>query len=765
MKPLNIVGQRCIKPDSLSKVTGEAKYTADILSSRKDVLVAKALYPPYGHALIKSIDTSKAQALKGVEAVMTAKDLPGTNRYGGMVHDKPVLAENKVIYEGDAVAIVAACDLKTAEHAICLIEVEYEPLEAYDDPREMIKDGSPLIHENHPLSKSTNISDTCLVEKGDIEDVFAKADIIIDNYYETPMLDHAYLEPDVCLAEPDPIQGGITLYSPQHAVHLARKALCGVFNMPQSKIRVVSLVVGGGFGGKEDSTFDVSAIAGVLAIKTNKPVIFELTRDEVFKNTGKRHGCYIHHRMAADKEGNILGIDVSTVIDKGAYKSIDAIPNRTTMYAGGTYRIPAARALSHSVFTNHPYGCAFRGLGSPQAHFAIESQVEELATVLGMDPIELRLKNILRDGDRTIFDQVMMEERGLGIEECILKARDAIGWNEPLDNSDVRIKRGRGIACFMYGTGTGAPTDGAHCFVQAQPDGSINIGISANELGQGFIVAASQIAAQTMGVSLDRIFLDFSDSASSPEAGATVASRTTVLMGNAIMDGCNILKDRFLTYAARFMQSDKRNMDIQNNMVFIKGRPESAVPLSSIIAKAFANQVPLAAVGSWYPPMVYPNATNQGDKMHTYAFGAHAVEIEVDIETGIITVNRSILACDIGKAINPMTVEGQMEGGMAQAIGWAIMEEVFMEKGRMKNHSYHDFLIPTTLDLPKMETIIVECPNELGPYGAKGIGEPPLVGAAPAIRNAFYAATGVKLNTIPMTPVRVMEALRKSKYI
>lgn len=763
MKPLNIVGQRCLRPDSLSKVTGAAKYTADILSTRKDVLVAKALYPPFGHALIKRIDTSKARVLDGVEAVMTAKDLPGTNRYGGIVHDKPVLAENKVIYEGDAVAIVAARDLKTAELAISLIEVEYEPLEVYDDPREMLKEGAPLIHENHPLSKNTNISDTCRVEKGDIEKAFSEADIIIDNYYETPMLDHAYLEPDVCLAEPDLIQGGITLYSPQQAVHLARKALCGVFNMPQSKIRVISMIVGGGFGGKEDSTFDVSAIAGVLAIKTNKPVMFEFTRDEVFKNTGKRHACYIHHRMAADNQGNILGIDVFTVVDKGAYKSIDAIPNRTAMYAGGAYRIPAARTLSHSVFTNHPYGCAFRALGAPQAHFAVESQIDELAHVLGMDPIELRLKNILRHGDRTIFDQVMMRERGLGIEECIVKARDAIGWDKALDNSNEKIKRGRGIACFMYGTGTGSPTDGAHCFVQAQPDGSINIGISANELGQGFLVAMAQIAAQTMGISIDKISIDYSDSASSPEAGATVASRTTVLMGNAVMDGCNILKDRFLTYAAPIMQADKRNMDIQDDMVFIKGRPESALPFGSIIAKAFANQVPLAAVGSWYPPMVYPNATNQGDKMHAYAFGAHAVEIEVDVETGVITVKRSILACDVGKAINPMTVEGQMEGGMAQAIGWSIMEEEFMKNGRMKNHSYHDFLIPTSLDLPKMETIIVEFPNKLGPYGAKGIGEPPLIGAAPAIRNAFYAATGIKLNTIPMTPVRVMEALEKSK--
>lgn len=763
MSEFRYVGERCTRPDSLAKVTGTAKYTADLVVHRKDVLYAKALFAPYGHARIVSIDTAKAKALAGVAAVLLADDLPGANRYGGMIHDKPVIAKNEVLYEGDPVALVAAVDLETAEKAVSLIEASYKPLAAYDDPRVMLEQGAPLVHKNYVVPKDNNISDAVTVQKGDVQAAFEKADIVVENWFETPMLDHAYLEPDVALAELDPVQGGITIYSPQHAVHLARKALCEVFSMPQSKIRVISQVVGGGFGGKEDSTFDVSAVAGVLAIKTGRPVYYELTRAEVFKGTGKRHACFIHHRMAADQTGKILGIQVDTVVDKGAYKSIDAIPSRTAQYAGGPYAVDTALCRSWSVFTNHPYGCAFRGLGSPQAHFAVESQMDELAQKLGMDPIDLRLKNILRDGDSTCYDQVMLEERGLGLEECIRKVREEIRWDTPLDNSDPRIHRGKGFACFIYGTGTGFPTDGAHCFMQAQPDGSINVGISANELGQGLITAMRQIVADAMGISINKVCLDFSDSASSPEAGATVASRTTTFQGNAILDGCRKLRKRFLDVAAGMLQSDERHLDIADGMVFQRGKKQNAITLSSVIAKAFASQVPLAVVGSWYPPMTYPNTVNQGDKMHTYTFGAQAAIVAVDVQTGEITVEDTVLACDIGKAINPDTVEGQMHGGMAQAIGWSLMEEHFMQNGKMRNYTYHDYLIPTAMDLPRLRTVIVEHPNCLGPYGAKGIGEPPIVGAAPAIRNAVRDAVGVSINALPMTPVRVMDALRAKK--
>ena len=761
MNKTKYVGQRLPRTDSLAKATGAAKYTGDIWVNRRDILYAKALFPPYGHARIKSIDTSEAEAIEGVAAVMVADDLPGMNGYGGMVPDKPVIAKDEVLYEGDPVALVAAETKEIAEKAVKLIKVEYEPLPGYDDPVKMLDPSSPMLHTDNPFHKNHNISDEQIIKKGDVEKAFREADVVIDNWYKTPLVDHAYMEPDAAIAEYDPIQGGITIWSPQHAVQLAKRAMSDAFGLPQSRIHVISQLVGGGFGGKEDSTFDVSVVAGVLSIKTHRPVYFELTRDEVFKGTGKRHPSIIHHQLAARKDGKILGIKVETIIDKGAYKSIDAIPSRTTQYAGGPYSIDNALTHSWSVFTDHPYGCAFRGLGSPQAHFAMECQMDELARKLDMDPVELRLKNILRDGDTTIWGQPMMEERGLGLEECIRRVTSDPKFNEPLDNSDPRIRRGRGIACFMYGTGTGSATDGAHVMVQAQPDGSINIGVSASELGQGFLIAMKQIAADTMGVTIDKIYLDYADSAASLESGATVASRTTVLTGNAIINGLEKLKERFSAVAAPMLKTGKENVCFYQNMVFAKGLENEGIKLTAVIAKAFASQVPLGAIGSWYPPMATPKGDGLGDKMHTYAFGCEGVQVAVDMETGEITVEDALLACDIGKAINPDTLEGQFEGGMAQAIGWALMEEHFMSDGKMKNHTFHDFLIPTAKDIPDLRTIIVEHPNALGPFGAKGAGEPPIVPGAPAIRNAVYDAIGIGLNEIPMTPVRVMEALRK----
>lgn len=766
MNSNSLIGQRKVKPDTVAKVTGTAKFTADLSVARTDLLYAKALFSPYGHAKIISIDTSEAKKLKGVAAVMTAKDLPpeSTNRYGPDEKDKPVLAEDKVIYEGDAVAIVAACDLKTAEKAISLIKVEYELLDAFDDPRLLFELEKGPIFENHPFSGDSPISYTARITNGDVESAFKNADVVVDNYFETPMVDHAYLEPDVCLAEPDLIQGGITIYSPQHAVQMAKRALCGVFGLPISKIRVISTIVGGGFGGKEDSTLDVSAIAGVLALKTKKPVFYEYTREEVFKNTGKRHAAFMHHRLAADKDGKLLGMEICNIIDKGAYQSIDAIPDRTVFYGGGPYVIPASKAVAHSVYTNHPYGCAFRGLGAPQAHFAIECQMDMLADKLGLDPLELRLRNIVHEGDRIHNGQVMLGERGVGLEECLLKVADAIDWKNKENHGDEYKKRGKGIACFMYGIGTGSSPDGAHCVVQAQMDGSLNVAVSQSELGQGLLVALRQIAAEAMGISYDKVYIDYADSSSSLESGATVSSRSTTHIGNAIIDGCNKLRERFIQHAAdNIFKTGKQSVDIQDNMVFIKGKPETAIPLGKVIKNAFSAQVPLAVVGSWFPPRVFPSKDGTHDQMHAFSFGACGVEIEVDVTTGEIDILRCVLACDVGRAINPSTVEGQMEGGMAQGIGWSIMEEHFMNKGKMKNTSFHEFLIPTAVDLPQLETIIVEHPNALGPFGAKGVGEPPTVPIAPAIRNAFHDATGIFVNTIPLTPVRVMEALQKKE--
>ena len=710
---LGIVGKKLTRVDAMAKVTGRAKYTADF--KKEDMLIGKALFAKYSHAIIKNIDTSKAVELEGVLSVMTAKDLPGRNGYGILCPDKPVISEKKVTYEGDPVALVAAANEEIAKKALSLINVEYEVLKAYDDPREAMKEDAILIHEHHPAAEKGNILAVLKVDKGDIEKAFEEADIVIENLYETPMVDHAYLEPDVCIAEPDPITGGLTLISPQQAVYATRRCLAPVFGLPHSKVRAVCPVVGGGFGGKEDSVLDVAAVAGVLALKTKKTVYFELSREEVFRTTGKRHATYIKHRMAATKAGKITAIDVETVLDKGSYVSmggvrepLHAVTMRTAAYAGGVYNIPNAKARSYSVFTNHPYSCAFRGFGVPQAIFAVECQIDELARKLGMDPTEIRLKNMLRDGDRTIYGQVMKKSRGLGLEECIEKVKEQIGWDQPFDKGSGTIKRGRGFAVFMYGTGVPLLFEGANCYVNLQLDGTVNVYISSTEMGQGLATAITQMAAETLGVKMEDVLVSYSDTGMSPDGGPTVGSRSVVMVGNAVVNACAQLRERMVKVASAQLGEDVRDIDIQDGRVFVIGKPEAVVSFPSIVAKAFNSQVPLAAVGSWYPPKPsFKQEDGQGNPMHAYAFGAHGMEIEVDTETGHITVTRSVLAIDVGKAINPILVEGQMEGGAAQGIGWGIMEQEFMKNGIMENASFHDFLIPTTMDLPNLESIIV----------------------------------------------------------
>lgn len=765
---LDVVGKNLRRVETLSKALGTTKYCGDLKDD--SMLVGKALFPEYPHAWIRNIDISKAEKLEGVAVVMTAKDLPGRNGYGILVHDKPVLAEKKVKYQGDPVALVAADSEETARKALELIEVSYEVLPALDDPREAMKEAAIQIHENHAWADRGNILTEVNLDTGDTEKAFAEADIIIENNYETPIVDHGYLEMDICIAQPDPVTGGITLITPAQFIYAVKRAMAPVFNLSANQVRVVSPLVGAGYGGKEDSCLDVSVVAGVLALKTKKRVYFELNRKEIFQITGKRHASYIRHRLAATKEGKITAIDVETVLDKGAYVSmgglrepIHGVTQRTVMYAGGAYAIPNARAKSYSVFTNHPYSCAMRGFGAPQAYFAMESQVDELARQINMDPLELRMKNIVRDGDRTIFGQVMRESRGLGLEECIEKVAAKMEWDKPLPRSEGIKRKGRSIAVFLYGTGVPLAFEGANCHVRLQRDGSLSVGVSSTEMGQGAMTVFTQMAAETLGLNSENVKIYVSDTEVAPDCGPTVASRSTTMVGNAVVEGCRELRKRLLDFTARELDVDSRDLVIKKGNIFVAGKPETAVTFSEMVGKAWVNQVPLAVVGSWYPPRpTFSKEDGQGDPMHAYTFGAQGVELDVDTQTGQVDISRFVLACDVGKAINPLTVEQQMEGGAIMGLGWSLMEENIMHDGVMENDAFKNYLLPTIKDAPPIDLIIVEHPNELGPFGAKGIGEPPTVPTAPAIRNALYDALGIKLNVIPFTPQRIVEAINES---
>ena len=764
---LQIVGKSLPRVDGVAKVLGTAKYTADY--KRPDMLIGKALYSKHPHALIKGIDISRAAALAGVVTVMTARDLPGRNAYGFLVPDKPVIADVKVRYEGDVVALVAAVNAEIAQQALDLIEVDYELLPVYDDPREAMKEDSVLIHDTHPIQDKGNRLQTVVIDRGNVEKAFAEADIIIENDFETPIIDHGYLEPDSCIAEPDPLTGGLTLINAQQGVTNAKRALAPVFGLPHNKVRIISPLLGGGFGGKECAGLDVCVVAGVLALKTRRPVFFELSREDIFRTTSKRHASYIKYRMAATLDGKITAIDVDAMYNKGAYLSLSGgrppltnVIGRSAERAGGCYAIPNAKVRAYSVFTNHPYAGACRGFGAPQTNYAVECQLDDLARRLNIDPVELRRRNMLRHGDAAIYGQVMLESRGLGLPECIEKVTQAIGWNTPIVRGSGAVKRGRGFAALMYGTSGASASDGAGCYANLEHDGTIIVSVASSEMGSGLITALAQIAAETLGVKFTDVAINFSDTGSSPDAGPTVASRGVTFVGNAVADACGQLKARMLAVAAGLLGEEPQDLDIKNGRVYAVNRPEKTESLAAVIVKAFRSQIPLATFGCWYPPPPSFRAEDgQGDPHHTYTFGAQAVEIEVDTETGMISLLRSVIACDVGKAINPAGVEGQMEGGVAQSAGWALMEEIVMNKGVMENTAFHNYLIPTMKDLPDLESIIVEHPNELGPFGAKGVGEPPILATAPAIRNALYDALGFAVNTIPLTPRVVLAAIKE----
>lgn len=759
------IGQRIPRTDALSKALGTAKYTADLKT--KNMLIGKALFSKYPHANIKKIDTSRAKLIPGVSAVITAKDLPGSKTYGVFAADKPVLAEDKVRYMGDPIAFVAAVNERTAIYALSMITVEYEILPVIDDPREAMKENSILIHENHPFAMKNNIMLELGLSKGDTDKAFRDAEIIIENDYKTPMIEHAYLELDCCIAEYNSSDKSLVITAPQQAVYSSLSALASVFNLPQANIRVISPVIGGGFGGKEDSCLDVAVIAGLLAMKTKEPVCVELSAEEVFRITGKRHPAYIHHRIAANRKGIITGIDVRIILDKGAYASMSglhgsahALTQRTIMYTGSVYSIPNANVKAYSVFTNNPYSAAMRGFGAPQVHFAMESQIDELATIIDADPVEIRRINMLAAGNKTIFGQTMKETMGIGISECLTLVEQELKKDSPVDTFNNNNKRGKGLAAFMYGIGMPNSSEGALCYISVLPDGSVHAAVSTSEMGQGSNTVYSQIVAETLHINMHKVHISYSDTYITPNSGPTVASRSTTFVGNALINACDTLIKNLIIATAKHFLCDPDEIIHEQGLYFQRNKAENSISFKDICAYAKNYRIVLDASGYWFPPEPSFDVKGQGNPMHAYMFGVHGIELMVDDKTGEIEILKSVLACDVGKAINPMTVEGQLEGGAMMGIGWSLMEEIIIRDGRVVNDSLKDFIIPSIKDMPNLVTFIVEKSNNMGPFGAKGAGEPPLIATAPAIRSALFNATGVWFNTIPFTQERIITEMK-----
>lgn len=761
------IGSSPSRLDAWEKVTGRALYVVDL--KLRGMLYAKVLRSPIPHGRILDLDVAKARALPGVAAVVTGKDFPYV--FGATILDQPFLTFDRVRFVGDPIAAVAAVDLDTAEEALSLITVELEPLPALFDPVEAMKPEAILIHEGlsgYALAPGifpvggTNICNHFKLRKGDVEEGFRESDVILEETYTTQMVQHAHLEPHAAVAQVDR-SGRITVWSNTQTPHFNRKALARALGISLHQVRVIGGPVGGGFGGK--NYLKAEPICVALALKTRgRPVKLAYTREEEFGAAPVRHPTRIRCKTGMRRDGTWLAQEMEVLFDTGAYADIGPRVCRNAGFsATGPYRIPHVRIDAYCVYTNKPVGGAFRGFGMPQVTWAVESHIDTMAEELGIDPVELRLRNGVEEGSISATGQVL---HSVGLKETIRQAAKGIGWGE-----GRKPFRGKGIACMHKSTVT--PSSSA-AYVKLNEDASATLLCSAVEMGQGVSTALAQIVAEELGIPVEKVSVVFPDTDVTPYDMATVSSRSIFFVGNAVRHAAADAREQLLEIASELLEADPRDLELRSGRVFVRGAPEKALAISDIPlgesfyvgSKGAGKGKPVLGRGVFHVPDATPldRETGQGKNPSTFwMYAAQAAEVEVDPLLGRINVLRMASAHDVGKSINPQLIEGQIQGALAMGIGTTLFEEMELEEGRVRNPSFLDYRIPSALDVPEMIPIVVEEPHRQGPYGAKGLGEPALAPTAAAIANAIYAACGVRIRDLPISPKKVFKALRKQK--
>ena len=759
----SVVGQSMVRTDARAKVTGALKFGADF--AQEGFLHGKILRSPHPHALIKSIDTEKAKSLPGVIAVLTAEDVPGRNGFGAIIPDQPVICGDKVRFVGDGVALVAAKTELAAQSALAQIKVEYEILPAVFDSRDALKEDAPKIHEGGNLLSYDKL------RKGDVAKGFAEADVIMERTYQVPFLDHAYMEPDVCMAIPQP-DGTILVEGPMQAPFTTRRNINAVLGVPINKVRVRQVTMGGGFGGKEDSPIDLGCRAAVLAWHTGEPVRLALEREEVMLQTCKRHPMIMQIKVGAKKDGTLLAFEGVIYDEQGAYASLGPkIPPaggshvHSMIMMPGPYEIPHAKVDAYLCYTNHPYGGAMRGFGAPQVHIAHEQLIDELAQELKMNPIDIRRKNGFKQGSATATGQVL--DQSVGLLDTLEACAEAFNWDQKYQETgyidkEKTKRKGVGIGMGWYRTSIGISADGCGANVHVHEDGSVLLLTGITEMGQGSYTVLPQICAEELGVKLEDIRYVVPDTDIVPESGPTVGSRSTTLAGNAIILAARQVKESILDAAAEILSVPTDRLEAKDRLIYDRDDPVNSMMFKDAALKCMQTGRRLIGQGWWTPPKAtLEPETGQGNPYHVYTFSTHMAETIVDVETGEVEITDFVAAFDIGRAINPSLVEGQIEGGVAMGLGYALMENVVVDQGYIQNINLQNYLIPTSLDVPNIKPIILEVNNKYGPYGAKGIGEMPNIPAAPAILNAIANACGARVRSLPADPECVFRAIRE----
>ena len=757
-KGLNIVGTRVPMLDAGLKVKGAAQFTDDLVLP--GMLFGKILRSPLPHARILNIDTSKAEKLPGVKGVVTGRDIPD-RLYGivPMAKDEYALAKDKVRYIGDDVAAVCAIDSEIAEEALELIDVDYEELPAVFDPREAIKEGAPVIH----AGVKNNTSFAINKEFGDVARAFAESDAVFEDRFYSQAVNHAPLEPHAALAQFDPLNGDLTLWSSTQIPFFLRRNLSNTLQIPESKVRVIKPKVGGGFGQKIDM-FAKDFCAAWFAIHLGKPVKFVYEREEVFISTRQRHPMYITVKTGVKKDGTILGQQFQAHADGGAYNSTaPTMIALSCFFLMIPYHIPNLIYEGYHIYTNKPVGGAMRGHGIPQARFAVERQLDMIAGRMGVDPVEIRIKNSIHAGQPHSAGFVI---NTCGFSESVTRAAESIGWQEK--RGKLPLGRGVGLAGASFPSGVSNMSHiSSGAVVQLGRDGAVNVLSGAADIGQGAETVISQIVAEELGVSLEDIRITAADTGITPLDPGTFGSGVTVRAGNAARLAAMSARNKLFEFIAEKLEANLADLVAENRNIFVKGSPEKGMTFSAALkAYQYADlPMPIVGRGSWMAPASEPTTLfkEDGNFAPNYSFMTQAAEVEVDLQTGRIKLLKMVTAHDCGTPINPMLVEGQLEGSVVGGMGQALYENVIVEKGQVMNPSFLDYGFPTFMEMPEIEAIEVETDDPIGPFGAKEAGEGTQLSPAPAIVNAVYDAIGVDFMELPITPEKILDALEAQK--
>lgn len=769
---MNVVGQSVERLDAIKKVTGTAVFADDIQFSRP--LYAQVVRSPHAHANILSIDLTAAQSLPGVRSVITGECYK--KRAGLYLEDKNFIAVGKARYRGEPVAAVAADSPEIARRACELVKVEYEVLPAVTDSLEGMKPDAPIIHPDLGSYKvlpifypkpGTNISHHYVLRKGDADKAFEEADRVFDHSFYIPHVQHVPIEPHACTAQYMP-DGDLTIWAACQSPFAVRRALAETFDFPLNKIRVISKAVGGGFGCKAGTTLE-GIVIPLAMLNPGRPVKMTYTREDEFQNAYVRQGLHINIKTAVRKDGKIIGSKNVLAWDGGAYTEYGVnIVKAAGWGCVGPYDIENIATDSYCVYTNHPVGGPYRGFGMCEIHFGIEQNIDMIAHEMGIDPLEMRKLNGIREGGKSATGQTI---NVAGYQECLERASQLMEMDKPSAPSGSPTKlRGKGIAGGWKAPSM--PTDVASSvIIRMNEDGTFMLLASCHDIGQGSDTVMAQIAAETLTVPVEKISVRTGDTDHTPYEWQTVASRSTYCAGNATKLAAEDIRNKILDLAQIKMGTWKNDLYLEGGYVCRKFYPDQKVPLAAFaLGLTLPDQSgiggPMIGVGSFVVPNNIAADKKTGLSPKPVAFwsmGVNGAEVEVDIETGKVKVLKMVSVFDAGKVINPAMYEGQAEGAMVQAMGTALYEELKLKDGRVMNPSFVDYKIPAFEDMPEMIVEAIEKPEPTGPYGARGIGEITMVPGAPAIANAVANAIGVRFLRMPLTPDVVLAALREKK--